>query len=246
MSDTQVLTTQAIKASQEGRWKDGKDFNQQIIEQEPQDIGGLNRLAFCLMQLGEMNKAKKLYEEVLTIERHNGIAQKYLGMIKQKLDFVPPAARSNADFIEEPGKTRSVSLGKLADPDVLQRTPVASECELVVKNHRVDVRTLDTHTYLGSLPDDVAFRMQKLIKTGNTYSVFIQSTSKKNCVVFIKETHRSEDALATPSFLTVSNQSPALQEDVLLDEAPLDTRETGNDETESETEAEEPDERAME
>lgn len=246
MSDTQQLTTQAIKASQEGNWKAGRECNEQIIEQEPQNIGALNRLAFCLMQMGEMNKAKKLYEEVLSVERHNSIAQKYLSMIKQKLDFVPPAARTNEDFIEEPGKTRSVALGRLADPDVLQRTPVASECELVVKNHRVDIRTLDKHTYLGSLPDDVAFRMQKLIKTGNTYSVFIQSTSKKSCVVFIKETHRSEDALATPSFLTTTNQSPALQEDVLLDEAPLDTRETGNDESESDTEAEEPDERAME
>lgn len=245
MSDIQLLTTQSIKASQEGRWKDGVDLNEQILENEPQNIGALNRLAFCFMQLGEMNKAKKLYEEVLVTERHNSIAQKYLGMIKQKLDFVPPPANTQEDFIEEPGKTRSVSLLRLADPDVLQRTAVASECEFVVKNHRVDIRTLSTHTYLGSLPDDVAFRLQKLIKAGNTYSVFIQSVTKKSCIVFIKELQRGAGALATPSFLTsFSSQSPALQEDVLLDEAPLDTRETGNDETEIETE--EPDERVME
>ena len=246
MADTQLLTSQAIKASQEGRWKDGKKLNEEIVEQEQGDIGTLNRLAFCCMQLGEMNKAKKYYEQVLALERHNSIAQKYLGLIKQKLDFVPPSAKPHEDFIEEPGKTKSVALQRLADPDVLQRTAIASECEFIVKNHRVDVRTIDTHVYLGCLPDDVAFRLQKLLKTGNTYSVFIQSTTKKSCIVFIKETFRSESALSTPSFLSTANQSPALQEDVLLDEAPLDTRETGNDETESETEAEEPDERAME
>jgi len=61
MSDTQVLATQAIKASQEGHWEDGRAANEQILEQEPSNIGALNRLAFCFMQLGDMNQAKKQY-----------------------------------------------------------------------------------------------------------------------------------------------------------------------------------------
>lgn len=240
MSDITQLNSQAIKASQEGRWQEGAALNEQILEVEPTNIGTLNRLAFCYMQLGQMNKAKKMYERVLELERHNGIAGKYLSLIKQKLNFVPPAPSANEDFIEEPGKTKSVGLSRLADPDVLQRTAVATPCELLVKNHRVDVRTTAGKTYLGSLPDDIAFRLQKLIRSGNTYVVFVQSTSKKSCTVFIKETLRSQAALATPSFPANSSGSPSLQEDVLLDEVPLDTRETGNDETE--TEADEPEE----
>lgn len=240
MSDIVSLTSQAIKASQESHWQAGCALNDQILELEPKDVGALNRLAFCYMQLGEMNKAKATYEKVIALERFNGIASKYLALIKAKLDFVPPAPTLNEDFIEEPGKTKSVTLQRLADPDVLQRTAVATNCELIVKNHRVDVRTIDGKVYLGSLPDDIAFRLQRLIRSGNAYAVFVQSTTKKSCTIFIKETVRSQAALATPSFPSNSNQSPALQEDVLLDEVPLDTRETGNDETETETE--EPDE----
>lgn len=236
MSDIQQLEQQAIKASQDRAWKQSKDFNQQIISYEPQNIGALNRLAFCHMQLGENGKAKKTYEQVLALEPYNTIATKYSKLLKLKLGFVPPAATTNEDFIEEPGKTKSVSLVRLADTEVLQRTAVATPCELVAKNHRVDVRTIENKIYLGSLPDDVAFRLQKLIKCGNTYSVHVQSTSKKACVIFVKELTRGKLALETPSFPAASSQSPALQEDVLLDEAPLDTRETGNDEVEPESE----------
>lgn len=236
MSDIQTLTIQAIKASQERRWTDGIGANEQILESNPEDIGALNRLAFCFLQTGQTNKAKKLYEKVISLERHNSIARKFLDIIKQKLDVVPPTSTTQEDFIEEPGKTKSVSLARLADPDVLQSIASATPCELVVKNHRVDVKTKEGKVYLGSLPDDIAFRLQKLISAGNTYSVFVQSTNKKACVIFIKETSRGKGVLSTPSFPISSSQTPAFQEDVLLEEAPLDTRETGNDEAESEPE----------
>lgn len=236
MSDSQSLTIKAIKASQERRWPDCIDLNANIIEENPTDIGALNRLAFCYLQMGQTAKARAAYETVLEQEHHNSIAQKYLNLIKQKLEIVPPPAMTHEDFIEEPGKTKSVSLQRLADPTVLQCTATATPCELIVKKHRVDVRTVEGKTYLGSLPDDIAFRLQKLITAGNTYSVFVQSTSKKSCIVFIKEVSRNNKTVLTPSFPVSSTQSPAFQEDVLLEETPLDTRETGNDEVESEQE----------
>lgn len=236
MSDTQTLALKAIKASQERNWQEGISLNESILETEPENISAMNRLAFCYLQTAQAPKAKKLYEQVIALEHHNGIAQKYLALIKQKLDIAPPSSVYHEDFIEEPGKTKSVTLVRLADPDALLRIGATTQCELVVKNHRVDVKTSDGHIYLGALPDDIAFRLQKLIHSGNTYSVFVQSTSKKSCVVFIKELTRGESVLATPSFPVSSSQSPVFQEDVLLEESPLDTRETGNDESESEPE----------
>ncbi len=236
MSDIQALTTQAIKASQERRWLESIELNGNILAQEPNNIGALNRQAFGYLQTTQTTKAKKAYEKVIELERHNSIAQKYLALIKQKVEIVPPSHITHEDFIEEPGKTKSVALQRLADPEVLQRTGSATPCDLVVKNHRVDVKTKEGKVYLGSLPDDIAFRLQKLIQAGNTYSVFVQSTSKKSCVVFIKEQTRGEKVLATPSFPVTNSQAPAFQEDVLLEESPLDTRETGNDETESDHE----------
>lgn len=236
MSDVQVLTLQAIKASQDRQWPICVEANENILQIDPSNIGALNRLAFCYLQTGQTPKAKKMYEKVLVLERHNSIAQKYLALIKQKLDITPPPTISQEDFIEEPGKTKSVVLLRLADPEVLLRTASATPCELVVKKHRVDVKTLDGKTYLGSLPDDIAFRLQKLIQSGNTYTVFVQATSKKSCVVFIKEKSRGDKVLSTPSFPVMSSQAPAFQEDVLLEEAPLDTRETGSEESENEPE----------
>lgn len=231
------LTTQAIAASQSGDWNQGKSLNAQIIEQEPNNIPGLNRLAFCEMQLGNLAEARKIYGHVLELERCNSIALKYTNLLKQKVTFVPSPTIQREDFIEEPGKTKSLSLQKLADPDVLQSVAIATPCELVVKNHRVNVQTLDHKIYLGSLPDDIAFRLQRLIKAGNTYKVFVQSTTKKSCTVFIKETYRSPQALSAPSFPGNGGQgSPLLAEDILLDEAPLDTRETGSEEVEVEVE----------
>lgn len=237
MNSIELQTSQAIKASQEGNWTEGKRINALILKENPENIGAMNRLAFCEMQLGNTSAAKKLYDGVLKRERFNSIALKYSTLLKQKVAFVPKTVSSPEDFIEEPGRTKSVALQKLADPDVLQAVPVATACVLVVKNHRVNVQLKDSKTYLGCLPDDIAFRLQKLIKLGNDYAVYVQSTSKKNCIVFIKEIVRGKDALRTPSFPAGnSHHSPSFHEDVLLDEAPLDTRETGNDETEMDIE----------
>lgn len=236
MSDIQSLATQAIKASQDRNWEQSIKLNEEIVELEQNNIGALNRLAFAYLQAGKTAKAKKAYETVLSLEHHNSIAQKYLALIKQKVDIIPPSAVSHEDFIEEPGKTKSVSLQRLADPDVLQRTSSATPCELVVKKHRVDVKTLESKVYLGSLPDDIAFRLQRLIESGNKYSVFVQSTGKRSCIVFIKEVSRGQGVHSTPSFPISNAQGPVFQEDVLLEEAPLDTRETGSDEVETEFE----------
>lgn len=238
MTTIQVLTTQAIDCASQGSWENAKLKNEEILVQDPQNIGALNRLAFCEMQLEQFSKAKEIYQTVLTIERFNPIATKYLTMLKQR---VKPAkvvqVNGSGHFIEEPGKTKSVSLQKLADPEVLQATPTATECALIVKNHRVNVVT-KAGTYLGSLPDDVAFRLQKLIIAGNLYSVAVQSTSKKSCVVFIKELFKSQTSPFAASFpLASGTRVNSHQEDVLLDEAPLDTRETGNEGEELEHEA---------
>lgn len=239
MTTTQVNTARAIQAASKGNWEEAKLSNEEIIQLEPTNIGALNRLAFCEMQLENTKRAKQLYEEVLTIERFNPIATKYLALLKHK---VKPQrltqVTSTQDFIEEPGKTRSVHLQKLADPEVLQATPTAMRCKLVVKNHRVNVVT-ESGIYLGSLPDDIAFRLQKLIIAGNTYSVLVQSTTKKSCTVFIKEQTKSKECSFTTSFPIVSGNRMG-SEDVLLDEAPLDTRETGNESEEHEFEEADP------
>lgn len=239
MTTISNFTSQAISAAANGKWDEAKDFNEKIIDLEPNNIGALNRLGFCFMQLGQNRKARECYEKVLAVERFNPIAAKYLSLIKSKIQPQLSSVKMTSDFIEEPGKTKSVSLVKLTDPPILQAISTATQCDLVVKNHRVDVVTTVGKQYLGCLPDDVAFRLQKMIASGNKYSVLVQSTSKKNCVVFVKETFRSPQSPFASSFPLSGSLRSSHQEDILLDEAPLDIRETG-DEVET-TDFEEPD-----
>lgn len=238
MNSVAQLTVQAIDFATHTHWEEAREKNQAILDLEPQNIGALNRLAFCEMQLENYTAAKRIYESVLEIERFNPIATKYLSMLKHRVK--PQRLQSSSageEFIEEPGKTKSVSLQKLADPEILQSTPMALQCNLVVKNHRVNVVSC-TGTYLGSLPDDIAFRLQKLITAGNTYSVIVQSTSKKGCIVFIKEVVKAKNSPFATSFpLNIAGRANQIHEDVLLDEAPLDTRETGNEMEEPEPQA---------
>lgn len=239
MTNVQLFTNQAIAAASTGDWEGAKTFNEQILEIETANIGALNRLGYALIQLGNPRLAKHTYESVLAIERFNPIALKYLQLLKSKITPQIASVSDSSDFIEEPGKTRSTSLQKLADPAILQSIPTATKCALVVKNHRVNVITAGSNTYLGCLTDDLAFRLQKMIAAGNEYTVFVQSTTKKSCQVFLKETlHNPASPFAT-SFPLNTAARGAHQEDVLLDEAPLDVRETG-DEVEA-TDAEEPD-----
>lgn len=232
MNTIQQLTTQAVNASQTGNWQEGKEANESIVALEPDNIAALNRLAFCEMQLGNTKQAKKLYEQVLEKERHNSIALKYMELLNQKVQLRPTVLANHNDFIEEPGKTKLVTLQRLADPDILQSIPTATECGLVVKNHRVNIVT-NQEIYLGSLPDDIAFRLQKLIQGGNKYRVLVQSTSKKHVTVFIKESFRSaECAFATSFPLTSKNQAPVVTADEVMaeDETPMETTDESSEE----------------
>lgn len=240
MTNVQLFTNQAIQAAATGDWEAAKTANEAILEIEPANIGALNRLGYSLIQVGNVRLAKQTYEKVLTIERFNPIAIKYLQLLKSKITPQSVSMGNLGDFIEEPGKTRSIALQKLADPAVLQSIPTATQCGLVVKNHRVNVVSTATSTYLGCLPDDVAFRLQKMIASGNEYSVTVQSTSKKSCQVFLKETHHSDTSPFATSFPLNTQARGAHQEDVMLDEAPLDIRETGDEVETSDAEEADP------
>lgn len=229
MTNVQQFTLQSINAAAKGDWAEAKQINEKILDLEPNNIGALNRLAYCEMQVGSVRKSKELYEKVLSIERFNPIATKYVALLKSKIKPQLLSTTLTGDFIEEPGKTKSVSLSKLADPAVLQSISTATPCVLVVKNHRVNVVTEQGATYLGCLPDDIAFRLQKMIAAGNLYSVCVQSTSKKSCLVFMKETHKNPNSPFATSFPLSGQLRTTHQEDVLLDEAPLDIRETGDE-----------------
>lgn len=220
----------AIRAAQDQQWDAAVEHNTALLEIDPQNVSALNRLGFCYLQTNHIAKAKAAYQAVLKIDQYNTIANKHL---KSGLtQHAPSASLSYSDFIEEPGKTKTVQLCRVADQKTLDTIPIASLVDLVQKNHCIAVETHD-HIYLGSLPDDLSFRLKKLIKSGNTYKTIVKSIGKNMCSVFIKEVKRSKKYQYVASFpSSLSAHTSTIHENLIILDS-MDQTETFEEEQNS-------------
>ena len=225
------LQNQAINAAKNGDWQTAADTNLKIIELDDQNIGGLNRLAVCQAQLGQLKAAKTSYEKVLAIDPGNSIALKQLAQLKSKSTLKTPQF-SRQQFVEEPSKSKIVALHRLAGKNILENLFVGQDLLLKPKNRYISVETEDK-VYLGSLPEDLSLRLGKLINTNNKYSCQVHSFSHNSCYVYLLETYQSPENEHRLSF--VSGKSGAesgldLDDEFFLDSGiPIDIIETDNE-----------------
>ncbi len=197
------LTKKAIQAALNCDWERAIDYNTAILRQNPNDIKALNRLARAYLEIGNKDQAKELSEQVLKLDRYNPIALRNLSLIPQKNSTVREIA--NEDFIEKPGETKLVNLIKLANKDVI--TPLYSKqpLQLETKNGRlVGVYTKDKQR-IGSLPDDLSFKIKALNRKGYQYQACIKSSQNNKVTIFIRETKRPKRYQNLPSFSTALN-----------------------------------------
>lgn len=187
----------AINAAKQQNWEQAIEANQQILDKQPADIGALNRLGVAQMQSAKTSAAKATFHKVLELDRSNSIAKKHLARLKDNIQAAAPTF-SMVHFIEEPGKTRIVELHRLAGKATLDLLAVGQLCELKPKSRYISVESQGS--YIGSLPEDLSFRLAKLIATGNDYNCFVHAISQNSCSVFIKETLRSEKNQYVHSF----------------------------------------------
>jgi tetratricopeptide (TPR) repeat protein len=190
MNKLNTLQMRAIKAAKDLNWDEAVSVNLEIIEANPDDIGALNRLGLAYMQQGSQTKAKTHFTRVLELDNSNSIAKKHLESIKHKKVHKQPLF-SREQFIEEPGTTKIIELHRLASKTVLDDLPVGLVCQLKLKGRYISVEA-DQVGYIGALPEDLSFRLAKLIKRGNEYNCFVYSANPKSCKVYIKEEKRSK------------------------------------------------------
>ncbi len=195
------LAQKAIDEALKGSWKEASKTNLQILKVNPQDIDALNRLARSYAELGEFGKAKKTAEKVIKIDPFNSIATKALNRWKvvKKGTVINSGTTGPEIFLEEPGKTKQISLLYLGDSKLIAKLDAGDKVKISSHTHRVSVLTQDDK-YIGRLPDDLAARLRKLIKLGNQYEAFIKSTDPNDVKIFIRETYRSPDLTNIPSF----------------------------------------------
>lgn len=227
--NAQTALSQAIAAAKDQNWSAAIEYNQSILENNSNDVGALNRLGVAYSQLGKSKLAKAAFQQVLDIDKSNPIARKNLDRLKNNQATAVPTF-TKQDFIEEPGKTKTVELHRLAGKNVLDALAIGQECQLKPKNRYISVESNDT--YIGSLPEDVSFRLAKLIDTGNVYYCCVRSFSGTHCSVYIKELSRSKKNQDVNSFPVSRTTMSALNDfDTLLldDDIPVEVVDSDTD-----------------
>lgn len=195
------LAQKAIVLAMAGDWKEVIKVNKELLAINPDDTETLNRLARAYFEYGDIKKARSTLSKVLKSNPTDAIATKNLakwkGISSTKRSV---GVRSQAiDFIEEPGKTKIVTLLNLGDKRVIGGHNAGDEVKITTHTHRVCVISLDGK-YVGCLPDDLAARLIRLTRAGNTYQVYIKSIDQAAVKVFIRETSKNKKMANVQSF----------------------------------------------
>lgn len=195
------LAHEAIEEALRGNWKKAQDINKAILDQNPKDVDALNRLARAYSEMGKLTLAKRTAHKVLDIDPFNIIATKAIAKWKalRSGDTYASHQSGPGEFLEEPGKTKIVSLLYLGGSGVLAKLDAGDEIKLNTRSHRVSAM-MQNGSYIGRLPDDLSARLKKFTFLGNEYKAFIKSIDKKDVKIFIREVKRTKSLSNVASF----------------------------------------------
>lgn len=200
------LKTQAIQTALQGNWLEAILLNKNLVKQDPKDIDALNRLALAYMITGKSKEAKTAYQKVVNIDPLNSIALRNLKKLKDKnLNLSSSTYQINNAFLEEPGKTKVIELINIAQPKIVESLRGGQALILSIKRLKIFVQ--EDKQYIGVLPDDIAKRLIKFMKSGCQYEAFLKSATAHKVTVFIKETKKATRFKDQPSFLSNSESS---------------------------------------
>lgn len=233
---TDGLKSDAIAAALAQNWDKAVSINAEILKEEPENIDALNRIGFAYLQKGDTAKSKSSFDKVIKLDAYNPIARKNLTKIDaMKKGELKPGALTTISpllFLEEPGKTKIVECVNAAQTATLSTLTCGQTVDLKAKKHSIEIRDA-AGTYIGALPDDVAFKLIKLLEAGNEYSAHIKSVGKTCVSLFIRETKRGK-RIHQPSFISTTSYLPFSRDDNSGAEKP-DTSATGEEEEASES-----------
>jgi tetratricopeptide (TPR) repeat protein len=217
MTDTMSLSTQAglpdqaVAAALSQNWKEAIRINTAILKDDKDNIDALSRLAFAYAKTGQLTRAKKMYEKVLAVDEYNQIARKNIkklaGVKKKDIMRTPLQNVSPMIFLEEPGKTKIVECIHAAPSQILSTLSAGTEVVMKAKAHCTEIRSAH-NVYLGALPDDMSFKMKKLLAAGNTYTVVVKNIDKNSLKILIREIGRGKRFANQPSFITTTSYVP--------------------------------------
>lgn len=199
-----TLKTQAIQTALIGDWPTAINLNQLILQEDPEDIDTLNRLAFAFLSSGSPKDAKKLYEKVLSLDKQNPIAIRNLKRVND-VNGKKVSITINNLFIEEPGKTKVMDLINIADKKIISYLRCGEKLELRIKRSKLFAYDLENQ-FIGMLPDDTCQRLIKFITAGNEYEGYVKTVDNNKVSIFIRELKRVKKFMNQPSFVSGSDK----------------------------------------
>lgn len=196
----------AIAAALSNDWVTAIRINTAILKDHADDVATLNRLGYAYAQHGQRTLAKTTFEKVLKLDPYNQIALKHtktIGSSKHKNpDNTPVIANhvSPLSFLEEPGITKVVTAVNPAPLDTIVHLTPGMEVALIARKHCIELRSLSTNAYIAALPDDISFRLLRLMASGNRYQALVKGLDKKTVIVILREIARGKKFAGQPSF----------------------------------------------
>lgn len=207
-----TLKNQAIETALVGDWRAAITLNRQLLQDNPEDVETMNRLAFAYAVIGKTKDAKEMYQRVLALDDQNPIALKNLkrltGTNSKNIGATSPALAKQVDsmFLEESGKTKVIELVNVAEPKVIAHLMVGQPLDLRIK--RLKIFVLDDKQYVGMLPDDIGKRLIKFLNGGNDYEACVKAVESRKITIFVKETKRSARFKNQASFTSTDKSKP--------------------------------------
>jgi len=199
-----TIKIQAIQTALVGDWERAIDLNQLILQEEPDDIDTLNRLAFAFLSSGNPKDAKNLYEKVLLLDMQNPIAIRNLKRLHD-VNTRKTSITINNLFIEEPGKTKVMDLINIADKKVITHLRSGERLDLRIKRNKIFAYDLENQ-FIGMLPDDLCQRLIKFMEAGNEYEAYVRTVDSNKVSIFIREIKRVKKFKNQPSFVSGSDK----------------------------------------
>jgi hypothetical protein len=200
-----TLKSQAIQTALVGDWLTAINLNQLILNDEPNDIDTLNRLAFAFLSSGNPKDAKNLYEKVLMLDMKNPIAIRNLKRLNDVNLKRMPITINNL-FIEEPGKTKVMELINIADKKVISHLRSGEKLDLKIKRSKIFAYDLEDQ-FIGMLPDDICQRLINFMSAGNEYEAYVRTVDSNKISVFLREVKRVNKFKNQPSFVSGSDKA---------------------------------------
>lgn len=215
----------AIAAALESSWDKAVELNNALLEDYPEDIDVLNRLAHAQSELGQINKARSTYQKVLEIDAYNPIATRNLTKLTtMRGNGIKPKEGSKSlnpeIFLEDPGKTKTIQVMDLAMPKVLVQLRIGDVIQLHSTKDSVSIVSEDDRR-LGKLETSWGKEIAIASSLGSEFSAVIKSVmvgkdpKESSLTIFIREIKRSSKLVHPPFPIENNNFTPYVKEETL-------------------------------